>query len=207
MSYSKNTWNNGDVITKTKLDNIENGIYNNAVTQVAVNNGVASFKNADNTELFTLTLPDGSSYVKLGSGEFAANTTSTTAISLGEINVTASDLWTSAKMILVTVRDKAGKRAGYFLGTDAIFANPNPKNGSSTSLITNPTRLLYRVSSDNDYEVYNGTTVYGVYAYDINDSGRVRIYARYNSTYSYTINGTFLVEVWALDYPNGTPFE
>lgn len=60
MSYTKNTWNNGDVITKTKLDNIENGIYNNAVTQVAVNAGVASFKNADNTELFTLTLPDGS---------------------------------------------------------------------------------------------------------------------------------------------------
>lgn len=26
MSYVKNTWNNGDVITKTKLDNMENGI-------------------------------------------------------------------------------------------------------------------------------------------------------------------------------------
>lgn len=57
MSYTKNTWNNGDVISKSKLDNIENGIYNNAVTQVAVNNGVASFKNAAGTELFTLTLP------------------------------------------------------------------------------------------------------------------------------------------------------
>ena len=57
MAYTKNTWNNGDVISKSKLDNIENGIYNNAVTQVAVNNGVASFKNAAGTELFTLTLP------------------------------------------------------------------------------------------------------------------------------------------------------
>lgn len=57
MAYTKNAWANGDVITKSKLDHIEDGIYGNAVTQVTVNDGFASFKNAAGTELFTLTLP------------------------------------------------------------------------------------------------------------------------------------------------------
>lgn len=57
MAYTKNTWNNGDTITKTKLDNIENGIYNNAVTQTSEASGVISFKNAGGTTVFTVTLP------------------------------------------------------------------------------------------------------------------------------------------------------
>lgn len=57
MAYTKNTWNNGDTITKTKLDNIENGIYDNAVTQTSESSGVISFKNAAGTTVFTVTLP------------------------------------------------------------------------------------------------------------------------------------------------------
>lgn len=57
MAYTKNTWNNGDTITKTKLDNIENGIYDNAVTQTSESSGVISFKNAAGITVFTVTLP------------------------------------------------------------------------------------------------------------------------------------------------------
>ena len=57
MAYTKNTWSNGDVITKTKLDNIENGIYDNAVTQTSESAGVISFKNGAGATVFTVTLP------------------------------------------------------------------------------------------------------------------------------------------------------
>lgn len=57
MAYTKNTWNNGDTITKTKLDNIENGIYDNAVTQTSESSGVILFKNAAGTTVFTVILP------------------------------------------------------------------------------------------------------------------------------------------------------
>lgn len=57
MAYSKQTWNNGDVITKAKLDHIESGIYDNAVTQTSVAGNVVSFKNADGVTVYTLTIP------------------------------------------------------------------------------------------------------------------------------------------------------
>ena len=41
MSYTKTTWADGDIITAEKLNNIENGIYNNdgLVVNVIENNG------------------------------------------------------------------------------------------------------------------------------------------------------------------------
>ena len=38
MSYNKNTWQNGDIITREKLNNMENGIYtanNNIPTKLS----------------------------------------------------------------------------------------------------------------------------------------------------------------------------
>lgn len=57
MAYIKQTWSNGDVITKSKLDHIEDGIYDNAATQSSESGGVISVKNAGGTTLFTITLP------------------------------------------------------------------------------------------------------------------------------------------------------
>lgn len=36
MPYTKNTWTSGDIITKVKLDNIEDGIYNNSLNTVFI---------------------------------------------------------------------------------------------------------------------------------------------------------------------------
>lgn len=58
MAYTKNTWNNGDVITKSKLDHIEDGIYDNAITQTSVSGNVVSFKNASGVTVYTMTIPD-----------------------------------------------------------------------------------------------------------------------------------------------------
>lgn len=153
----------------------------------------------------TLQYVKPTAYVKLAEAEITASTTSTSISTIGEINIDpASDVWTSAYMIFVTVRDKAGKRSGYFLGSDTIFSNPNPANGTTTN-ITAGARNIYSYTSDGAFALSNGA--YGVYAYDINNSGRIRIATRYNSTSSLTINGTYKVEVYALKFPgNVSPF-
>lgn len=145
------------------------------------------------------------SYTKLAEQEFTVNTTSTTVSIIGTMSVSpASDLWTSANYIMITVRDKAGKRAGYFVGADAIFSNASAANGTGTSM-SNPARIGYTYSSSNVFAISAGN--YGVYAYDINSSGNVRIASRYNSTSSMTLNGTYVVTVWALAYaPSTNPF-
>lgn len=146
-----------------------------------------------------------SSYVKLAEKEFTVNTTSTSVSIIGSISISpTSDLWTSANYIFITVRDKAGKRAGYFVGADAIFSNASAANGTGTSM-SNPARIGYTYSSSNVFAISAGN--YGVYPYDINSSGDVRIATRYNSTSSMTVNGTYVVTVWALQFaPNANPF-
>lgn len=152
----------------------------------------------------TLQYVKPAAYIKLAESEVEANTTSTTVSIIDTITIDpASDAYTSANMIFVTVRDKAGKRAGYFYGADAIFSNPNPANGT-TSSVTNPARNTYTYSSNSVFAVNNSNN--GVYAYDIKSNGEIRIGQRYNSTSSLTVNGTYKVEVYALVYPNGTPF-
>lgn len=147
------------------------------------------------------------SWTLLGQTDLTVSTTSTSAASAGQL--TLQGAWTKAKIIYVRVRDKAGKRAGYFLGSDTFFINYQLANGG-TSALTYAGRIIHRYSTSSQYGQYVGatTTGYGVYGYDISSAGRVRIYHRYNSNYSLAIDGTYHVEVWALDYPDGkTPFD
>ena len=140
----------------------------------------------------------GSSWKLLGSKDFAVSTTSTSAAAVGTFTVSGS--WTKAKIILIRVRDKAGKRAGYFYGHDTWITNLNIANGS-TSAITTAARMIYALTSGSAWYEYSGQ--YGVYGYSISSAGVVTIRRRYNSTYSLTIDGTYACEVWALDYPDG----
>ena len=148
----------------------------------------------------------GSNYTLVHEMDVTANTTSTSATSL--TTYTNTQLWTTDKIVYVRIRDKAGKRAGYFYGSDTYFMNYNKANGS-TSAITTAARLIHRYSTSSQWGTYVGatTTGYGLYGYDINSSGRLRIYTRYNSNYSLTINGTYHVEIYLLDWPDGvSPF-
>ena len=65
--------------------------------------------------------------------------------------------------------------------------------------------MKYTYSSSGEWIADRTTTVFGVYAYDINSSGRIRVYARYDSANSLTINGTYHMEVYTLDFANGSP--
>lgn len=142
-----------------------------------------------------------SSWKLLATSELSVSTTSTSASSAGTISC-GSEASTKAKIIYVQVRDKAGARAGYCLGSDAFFINTNKANGS-TSAFSTPAVVCHRFTTASQY----GTTAgqYGVYGYSISNAGVVTIRRRYNSNYSLTIDGTFEVKVYALEYPDGVP--
>lgn len=155
----------------------------------------------------TLDLSSGSSWTLLGSKEQAVTTASTSASSATTISI-GSAAWTHSKIIYVRIRDKAGPRAGYFYGSDTFFINVQSANGSQ-SQCTNAARFIHRYTTSTSGEpgwsqtAYTSTTGYGVYAYGITAAGAVKIYRRYNSSSSLTINGTYVIEVYSLDYPDG----
>lgn len=137
----------------------------------------------------------------IGSAEFEVVATTTSASNVGDINVDSSYI-TKDKIIYVRVRDKAGKRNGYFTGSDNFFINYQKANGSTNSLdIGGRIITKYANNSYSQVSVAN-TNGYGVYASVIYNSGRINISSRYNATNSSTINGTYKVEVYTLEYPD-----
>ena len=160
------------------------------------------FFTADGTQTTGTASGGGASnWTLLGSTELTVNTTSTSAASAGTIScgATAAD---KDAIIYVRVRDKEGKRAGYFAGSDAFFMNYNKANGS-TSAFAVPAVLCYRYTTSSAWAGTAGQ--YGVYGYSISNAGVVTIRRRYNSNYSLTINSTYQVDVFKLTYPTGYP--
>lgn len=150
----------------------------------------------------------GSSWTKIAETSYQVSTTSTSAATVATWETGHSELWTSDKIVYVRIRDTAGKRAGYFYGTDTWFMNTHPANNStSTSATTGNIMAIWACSSSGTYTNRYGyeSTGYGVYADTFYNDGRIRIRKRYNSNYSRTIDGTYKVEVYLLDPPTGAP--
>lgn len=143
--------------------------------------------------------PLNTSWTKIASDSFNVSTTSTSQTSCGTINL-GSEYYDKDKILWVRIRDRAGKRNGYLYGTDNIILNYYDANGL-TSSVTAAARLVHRVSSSGEYTSYSGA--YGVYVYSITSDGVLNIYQRYNSTYTLTINGTYDVDVYELEYIKG----
>ena len=143
----------------------------------------------------------GGQPVKLGfklisSSELTVNTTSTSASTAGTVAL-GSSAFTKDKIIYVRIRDKAGKRDGYFYGSDSFFMNWRNANGS-TSALTVCAQEYYRYSGTS----FTGASgAYGVYAYQLATDGTLTIRRRYNSTNTLTINGTFVIDVYEVDTP------
>lgn len=150
----------------------------------------------------------GGNYTLLAETDITVSTTSTSASSAGTITG-ITGLADPDAIIYVRIRDKAGKRAGYFYGSDNFFINYQKANGS-TSALTYAGRLIHRYSTSGVWAQYVGATTagYGVYAYSVANNGTLNIYRRYNSSYSLTIDGTYHVEVYKLTFPDGvSPFD
>lgn len=140
----------------------------------------------------------------LYSTDKAANTSNTSNQSL--ITLTpGSGAWNKAKLIWVTIRDKAGARNGYFYSSDSFFTNYRAKNGSTSSAEGVCLLHNYNNNAFNAY-MYASSAAYGVFAYTIASNGNIEIRTRYNRTYSRTINGTYEIKVYAVDFPGTTSF-
>lgn len=136
------------------------------------------------------------------------NTTSTSATKV--VDIDTAGIWTSSKIIYVRVRDSAGKRSGYFYGTDNFLINFNPQSGA-TSTYNFSFRQLYNYNGSSwGGGVTTGAIGYGVFAAYVDPANGkgIRINVRYNTSSSLTINGTYSIEVYSLDWPdNVSPFD
>lgn len=131
--------------------------------------------------------------------DVVVTTTSTSAVTAKTI-AGGSAISTKDKIVWVHIRDKAGKRAGYFYGSDTYFANAQSASGSTTANTAKATEYI-RVTTSGTYA--GGCGEYGVYGYSISSTGSLIIRRRYNSTNTLTIDGTFQVDVYTLDLPDG----
>lgn len=148
----------------------------------------------------------GSSYTLLTTKELTVNTTSTSSQLVDTISCTASDVWTAEKIIYVKIYDKAGPRNGYFYGTENYCINVSAANGQTTGTSSFSVRGILKKNSSGTYEMATGSG-YGVFANNVSPTGDITISSRYNSTSSRTINGTYVVEVYVLKWPNNdSPF-
>lgn len=183
------------LVTESHLSDIADAIRNK-------NGGSAQYKPPQMAAAIAA-LP-GASYTKIGEITFTTSTTGTSAAAISGATFTNSALSTKNSIVYVRVRDTAGKRAGYFYGSDSWFINYQKANNSTSSL-TYGARASIRYSTSSQWGIYTSATTsgYGVYPYDINSSGRVRMYQRYNSNYSLTVNGTYKAEFYLLNWPDG----
>ncbi len=154
----------------------------------------------DVTDLANVDVKVHSSKVKLiASGHVRVSTTNTSTATAVTIRCPTQLLLTKNNLIYVRIRGRSGKRNGYFYGSDAIFCNPYPANGSTTTFSSAAVEYI-RVKDNGEYLSSSGS--YGVYAYSISDSGDVLIRQRYSSG-TLTINDTFDIEIYAISLPGG----
>ena len=150
-----------------------------------------------------------SAWTKVAETSYQVSTTSTSMVTVATWETGHSEIWTSDKILYIRVRDTAGKRAGYFYGSDTFFINPYPANGGGSVSLSVGMRAILYYTSEGKYPTTNytnsGSTSYGVFADTIYNDGEIRIRRRYSSTYSLTINGTYKVEVYLLDPAGGVP--
>ena len=147
-----------------------------------------------------------SSWTKVAETSYQVSTTSTSAETVATWETGDSSIWTSDKWVYVRTRDTAGKRNGYFYGTDTFFYNVNPINDTALTSVASAIRITKRYKDDLVYTTAtNGSTGSGVYPDTIYKNGNIRIRKRYNSSSSYTVDGTYKVEVYLLDPAGGVP--
>ena len=148
-----------------------------------------------------------SSYTLIASGEISANTTSTSAQGLSDTLTIPEEAVTSEKLLYVRIRDKAGPRRGYHYGNDCFLSNPYPAAGSPNSNCGSIGTICYQVQSDNII-MATGPIAYGVSVNMIQPSENKMLFnARYNSSSTGTINATYVVNVYLLDFvDNISPF-
>lgn len=134
----------------------------------------------------------GNDWALIGEDEFEISTTSTTATEVGTVDFGAV---TDQDIIIIHIRDTAGKRNLYFYGSDGFAVV-----GHRTTLSSVPFMYSRYNNGYTDYSTSNGA--YGVYPSSLDFTNRqVVISAKYHGTYSTKIDGTYKVEIYKVTPP------
>lgn len=190
-----------------EIESISGGGPSTLITKTITENGTYSAEDddADGYSSVTVNVPSSaaSSWTKVAETSYQVSTTNTSAQTVTTWETGHSEIWTSDKILYVRIRDTAGKRTGYFYGSDNFFIIAQPNTAFNQTGIRN----IHRYTTSQEFASYGtgATTGYGVYVDMVYSDGRIRIRERYNSTNSLTINGTYKVEVYLLDPPTGAP--
>lgn len=130
----------------------------------------------------------GGAATLVGSAEFVVSTTSTSDTKVGDITLD-NDKVNDESIIVIVIRDKAGKRSGYLLGSINV----------SIGGVGMTRHIAYE--KNGSIMIDNMAFATGIYsnAPSINTSPKTAtIRAKYQSSYG-TIDGTFLCEVYAIN--------
>ena len=160
------------------------------------------------TDIAAIQTGGGSSYTLIHSEELQLTYSSTTAATAVEIALGASG-WTADDFLYVKVRDKAGRRNGYFIGTDSWLMNYLAKNGATTNL-TAGAGLIHSQKADGTFYSIGGSisSMQGIYPYSLASDGTLTMRKRYNANNTLTINSTYIIEIYKVGFaPNqGDPY-
>jgi len=141
----------------------------------------------------------GSSYTKVYEADYTKSYTSTSSTimdtMLFDYPRSIDTIW------YVSVRDKAGLRSGFFYGSDTWIMDNPTMISASTSSTAKGTVIRKYTSLYKGANAENGIRARGIDTQ--NGQSKIILDIKYNSTYSGTINGTYHVEVWALQFPPG----
>ena len=220
-------FDDASITTATASDVASGKIFlanNGTITTGTASGGSAVIQSLSVTQNGTYTAPTGvdgyspvtvnvsgggggdSAWTKVAETSYQVNTTSTSVETVATLKTGDSSIWTSDKWVYVRTRDTEGKRNGYFYGTDTFFYNVNPINDTALTSVVSALRITKRYKDDLVYTTAtNGQAGYGVYPDTIYNNGNIRIRKRYNSANSFTVNGTYKVEVYLLDPAGGVP--
>lgn len=151
-----------------------------------------------------LDIPSGggsSPWTHIKHAEYAVSTTSTSFDDVATLRCGA-DIWTYSKIVYVRIRDTAGARDGHFVGTDTFYVNVYPASGGASSTSSS---ACFSTKCKNGMKFATVMSTYGVYPYTMYSDGRILIKSRYSASGSLTVDGTYSVDVFTLDYPEGYP--
>lgn len=134
-----------------------------------------------------------SPYTLITSKEVSVSTTSTTSTVVDRITFNRSD-WID-KALFVVIRDKAGIRDGYFAYSIAIAMIPD------TSSYVAILAMLYRCENNKLKFITGKNGIYVSQLSNTEQTSEITVSSKYDSSLSGTIDGTYVIEVYALDYP------
>lgn len=195
----------GYLLSKVTVDAIPSQYIVPAGKKTITENGtdidVSQFATAD----VAVPSSGGSSWTKVYSGEVTDNYSGTTGAALTTINLGDLQI-TEQQLLVVIVKDKAGLSDGKYFGSVCFVF---PKISNVNWLCSAGCCYRGSGSSQDGSLIYStGSNAYGIYPTEfLASTNTLSLSHKYSGTKTGTIDGTYTIEVYLLDYaPNGNPF-